>query len=62
MSKVKIHSMTTGTVVWLVIAGMAAGYILGLWQQAAQHHQRMMAESEPEQLFEGLSHVGSSAD
>ena len=45
MSKAKIHSMTTGTVVWLVIVSIAAGYFLGLWQQAAQYHRRMLIEA-----------------
>ena len=40
-AKNKMRRITTGTIIGIFLAGMAFGYIAGLWQQVAQKAHRM---------------------
>lgn len=44
-SKSRMHKITVGTIIGIFFAGMAFGYIAGLWQQAAQKRHRMTCET-----------------
>lgn len=41
MKTTPTRSTTTGTIIGIFLAGMAFGYIAGLWQQVAQKAHRM---------------------
>lgn len=43
--KTTTRSITIGTIIGIFFAGMAFGYIAGLWQQAAQKRHRMTCET-----------------
>lgn len=38
--------MRRSTLAWLMAAAMLAGYLIGLWQQAAQKQARELEKSE----------------
>ena len=44
-TKNKMRRITAGTIIGIFFAGMAFGYIAGLWQQIAQKRHRLTCES-----------------